>query len=81
MSRAARDIPSPKQLQAACDGFNMRFAVGTQVSVKMDNGEVRETVTRSEAFVMGGHSAMIQLKGISGCYSLDRVTPVTGEPA
>jgi hypothetical protein len=39
----------------------------------MDSGEIRETRTRSEAQVLGGHSAVVWLEGISGCYLLDRV--------
>ena len=65
---------SAAQLQAACDKFNAAHQVGASVSVKLDSGEVRETVTNSEAQVMGGHSAVIWLDGVSGCYDLERVT-------
>ena len=65
---------SAAQLQAACDRFNAAHQVGASVSVKLDSGEVRETVTNSEAQVMGGHSAVIWLDGIRGCYDLKRVT-------
>ncbi|WP_374650281.1 hypothetical protein [Rhizorhabdus sp.] len=34
------------------------------------------TRTRSKAEVLSGHSAVIWLDGISGCYLLDRVTPI-----
>ena len=64
---------SAAQLQAACDKFNAAHQVGASVSVKLDSGEVRETVTNSEAQVMGGHSAVIWLDGIRGCYDLERV--------
>lgn len=67
---------SAAQLQAACDKFNAAHQVGASVSVKLDSGEVRETVTNSEAQVMGGHSAVIWLDGVSGCYDLERVTAV-----
>ena len=40
----------------------------------LDGGEIRETVTTSEAQVLSGHSAVIWLDGISGCYDLERVT-------
>lgn len=65
---------SAAQLQAACDKFNAAHQVGAAVSVKLDGGEVRETVTTSEAQVMGGHSAIIWLDGVRGCYDLERVT-------
>lgn len=63
------------KLQAACDKFNQAYPVGTNVNVLLDGGEVRHTVTTSEAQVLSGHSAVIWLKGVSGCYLLDRVTP------
>jgi hypothetical protein len=63
------------QLQVACDKFNAAHPVGTAVKVQLDGGELRETVTTSEAQVLSGHSAVIWLKGISGCYLLERVTP------
>jgi hypothetical protein len=68
--------PSVAQLQAACDKFNGANQVGAAVTVQLDGGETRETVTTSEAQVLSGHSAVIWLKGISGCYLLERVTPV-----
>ena len=66
---------SAAQLQAACDKFNAAHQVGAAVSVELDGGEARETITVSEAQVLSGHSAVIWLKGISGCYLLERVTP------
>ena len=72
----SRRIPSAPSLQAACDKFNAANQVGAAVTVLLDGGEVRETITTSEAQVLSGHSAVIWLKGISGCYLLDRVTPV-----
>jgi hypothetical protein len=77
----SRRTPSAAQLQAACDKFNAANAVGAAVTVRLDGGEVRETVTTSEAQVLSGHSAVIWLKGISGCYLLDRVTPVSAKAA
>jgi hypothetical protein len=66
-------------LQAACDEFNVKYPVGTKVFVRRDKGEMQETVTRSKAEVLSGHSAVIWLEGISGCYLLDRVH-VTASP-
>lgn len=50
--------------------------VGTPVRVRRDNGEVLETVTRSEPWLMGGRYWMVLVKGITGGYSLDRVDPL-----
>lgn len=65
------------KLQAQCEAFNAKYPVGHPVTVRRDNGEGLATVTRSKAEVLSGHSAVIWLEGISGCYLLDRVTPVT----
>lgn len=73
-TRAERQAKAASQLQAVCDKFNAATAVGAAVSVRLDGGEVRETVTTSEAQVLSGHTAVIWLKGISGCYDLGRVT-------
>jgi len=60
-TRAERQAQATAKFQAACDKFNAAHQVGAAVSVELDNGEVRETVTTSEAQVMGGHSAVIWL--------------------
>ena len=70
----SRRPPSAAQLQAACDKFNAANEVGVPVSVRLDSGEIRETITTSEAQVLSGHSAVIWLEGVSGCYLLERVT-------
>ncbi|TFW15918.1 hypothetical protein [Duganella callida] len=81
-SRVSRRLAQAgAQLQAACDKFNAANQVGTTVTVLLDGGEVRETITTSEAQVLSGHSAVIWLKGVSGCYLLERVTPVVGKAA
>ncbi len=72
---------SAAQLQAACDKFNAAHQVGAAVSVELDSGEVRETVTTSEAQVLSGHSAVIWLDGIRGCYDLERVTSLKAAKA
>ncbi len=77
----SRRSPSAAQLQAACDKFNAAHQVGAAVTVCLDSGEVRETVTTSEAQVLSGHSAVIWLKGISGCYLLEHVKPLKAESA
>lgn len=77
----SRRAPSLQQLQAACDKFNAAYEVGAAVTVKLDGGEIRDTVTTSEAQVLSGHSAVIWLHGIRGCYLLDRVTATSAEQA
>lgn len=75
-SRAERQAKATALLQAECDKFNSAHPVGAAVTVQLDGGEIRETITTSEAQVISGHSAVIWLKGVSGCYLLDRVTPL-----
>jgi len=68
-----------QQLKLAVE-WNEQHQPGITVKVKKDGGEQVETITRSEAFMLGksgdypGHTAVIMLEGISGAYSLDRVT-------
>jgi len=64
------------KLQAQCDAFNAANPVGTRVMLKKDFvPEPVETTTRSEAQILSGHSAVIWLTGVTGCYHLDCVTP------
>lgn len=63
-------------LQKQCDTFNAAWPVGSTVVVRMDCGDGVQTVTRSEAEVLSGHTAVVWLEKISGCYLLDRVTPI-----
>ena len=59
--------------QRAVDNWNAKHAVGTEVTLTKDNGDVIRTKTRSEAEVLSGHTAVIWLEGVTGCYLLDRV--------
>jgi len=81
MSRAVRQAQATAKLQAECDKFNAAHQVGAAVSVEMDSGEIRETVTTSEAQVLSGHTPVIWLEGIRGCYLLGRVTPLKAATA
>jgi hypothetical protein len=68
--------PDPAQLRNQCEMFNSRYPVGTRVAVRTDDGEAVITNTRSKADVLSGHTAVIWLEGIAGCYVLDRVSPI-----
>ena len=63
------------KLQKQCDNFNAKYKLGTKGWLHMDSGEAKATCTRSEAQVLSGHSAVIWVKGVSGCYLLDRFEP------
>jgi hypothetical protein len=65
-----------KLQQSKCDAFNAAHPVGSAVDLLKDNGETLRTVTRSIAQVLEGHTPVIWVRGVAGCYLLDRVTPV-----
>ncbi|MCA1907904.1 MAG: hypothetical protein LDL39_06045 [Magnetospirillum sp.] len=65
--------PNLKMMALQVENWNRKHPVGTTVVVTKDLGEQVEAVTTSLAYVMGGHSAVIHVSGISGCYRLDRV--------
>ncbi len=59
------------------ENWNLRHPVGAEVEFTNDSGEVKRTTTKSEAFMLSGHTAVVSLKGISGCYLLSRVKVVS----
>ncbi|HEY4365879.1 MAG TPA: hypothetical protein VGN07_01485 [Steroidobacteraceae bacterium] len=65
--------PSLAKLQKQCDDWNAKWPVGSLVTCTKDSGDTVTTVTTSEAQVLSGHSAVIWMKDIRGCYLLDRV--------
>lgn len=65
--------PNTAALQRQCDQWNAANPIGQIVTVQFDSGDIKLTKTRSAAYVLSGHSAVVFLDGISGCYSLDRV--------
>lgn len=68
-------------LERQCEAWNSANVVGCEVEVTLDSGEVRRTQTRSEAQVLSGHTAVIWLIGIRGCYLLERVRSAARETA
>jgi hypothetical protein len=69
-----------KRLERLCAEWNAAHPVGTVVDLKRDNGQTLRTTTRSKAEVLEGHSAVIWVRGVAGCYLLDRVTPTPTPP-
>jgi hypothetical protein len=74
-----RDVKAAKKRakQAVAD-WNAAHAVGIEVIVTKDRGEQVQTRTTSAAQMLSGHSAVIWLEGLSGCYALERVRPAPG---
>lgn len=64
----------PLQIQRMVTDWNRQCPVGSKVLVRKDDRSTVETCTRSEAWEIGGHSALVSVEGISGGYDLERVT-------
>ena len=59
--------------QAVVDDWNAEHAPGTDV-IHVDNfGKESHTKTRSYAELLGGHTPVVWLEGMTGCHGLDRV--------
>jgi hypothetical protein len=58
------------------EDWNSKYKSGQRVLVRLDDKSTIETNTSSVAVLLGGHTPVIYLEGISGCYALDRVTAI-----
>ena len=75
MNEIARSTLSVEALAAR---WNRQFPVGTRVRywTGVREGVGRVSVTRSEAEVLGGHSAVVWVEGHSGCIGLSHIEPM-----
>ncbi|MGD9632884.1 MAG: hypothetical protein AB7I57_24340 [Pirellulales bacterium] len=57
----------------AAAAWNRRHPIGTLVEYRelKDRGEPQRYRTASHAFLLGGHTAVLQLEGKTGCVALD----------
>jgi len=64
---------SAEILERRCGDWNLCVPVGSTVEYHPVIGEPNHRVrkTRSEAYVLSGHSAVVFLEGESGCIALD----------
>jgi len=62
-----------ESMQGRCDVFNEKNPIGSKVTVIKDFGEKVETKVKYPAQILSGHTAVVWLEGISGCYDLSRV--------
>lgn len=62
--------------EKAAQIWNSQYPIGTEVRVTDDFKDVSITKTRSVAWVLGGHTAVILIEGRTGGYLLDRVEAV-----
>lgn len=60
--------------------WNRRHAVGAFVRYHriIGEGDGEATRSRSEAWVLSGHTAVVLVEGVSGCVCLDAVRPFAG---
>ena len=63
-------------LKARVAAWNQAIPIGHPVLVVNDTGQIVDTRTRGDAYVLGGHSALVMVEGITGGYALERVIPV-----
>ena len=85
--RKKRGIQSPAEKSAAVaqskvDAFNAQHPVGTAVWYWpwTKEGPGIESRTRSEAQLLGGHTAVVWVEGHASCISLTHVDAVQAEP-
>ncbi len=62
--------------QHAVDAWNAEHPARTRVTYIKDDGSTFDTWTRHAATVLGGHTAVAWLEGVSGCVALDRVIAI-----
>lgn len=61
--------PNPKAQQKLVDDWNAKHPIGTKVTrykLIQPLREPEETTTRSEAWLMGGHTAVVKVDGVAG---------------
>ncbi len=68
--------PSQRELQLEVENWNLKHGIGVAVRVTKDNGTIVKTVTTSRAYLLSGHTPVVMVEGISGCYLLSRVKPI-----
>lgn len=66
-------------LERLCMNWNGTYPIGTEVEYHSVIGEAAHKITRtrSAAYVLSGHTAVLFVEGVSGCVALDAVDPVT----
>jgi hypothetical protein len=64
---------STEVMKSKVEVFNEKHPVGSTVVVVKDLGERIKTKVRSPAEILSGHTAVVWLEGITGCYLLNRV--------
>jgi hypothetical protein len=68
---------SAAELEAECLRWNAEHPIGTEVIYHPVIGQAKgtKTKTRTGAYVMSGHTAVLFVEGHAGCVALDAVEP------
>ena len=59
--------------------FNAHYTVGQAISLELDDHTMMDSYLESEAWVIGGHSAIAKVAGKSGGWSIHRIHPRMGD--
>ncbi len=66
------------ELALEVETFNRDHPVGSQVKIER-NGKHEMVTVKSEATILGGHSAVAWFNEISGCFAIDKVVKNFGK--
>jgi len=64
---------SVEVMKSKVEVFNKEHPEGSKVTVITDFGKRIETRVAVSARILGGHTVVLWLESLPGCYSLDRV--------
>jgi hypothetical protein len=73
--------PDLNRLRRQVEDWNARCPVGTPVEYHsvIGGSANRMTRTRTQAYVLGDHTAVCFVEGVSGCVALDALVVVSGK--
>lgn len=76
MKRKRRQKPV-EQLQAEVDRFNQNVPEGAPVRYRSSPGaDPIDTVTRSDAWLLSGHTGVVLIEGVSGAVALEAIETI-----
>jgi hypothetical protein len=73
-------MKAKKNQQQLVDQWNAKYPIGTPITrYRLVNPleSPEDTKTRSEAWLMGGHTAMVMVEGVAGGVMVESVIPKT----
>jgi hypothetical protein len=81
--KKTRGPQTAASLERRCMEWNAEFPIGTQVEYHpvINNPQHRVTKTRTGAYVLSGHTAVVFVEGVAGCVALDACVPLLGAEA